>query len=58
MGSNELPETSLKDYQKNEDLLGEDGIIKQLTKTLVEYCWEAKITIRSALTFKSEEKMS
>ena len=40
----ELLYTLLKDYQKPEDLLGEGGIIKQLTKALVERCLEAEMT--------------
>jgi putative transposase len=40
----ELLDTLLKDYQKPEDLLGEGGIIKQLTKALVERCLEAEMT--------------
>ena len=40
----ELLDTLLKDYQKPEDLLCEGGIIKQLTKALVERCLEAEMT--------------
>ena len=31
----ELFDELLKDYQKPEDLLGEDGLLQQLTKALV-----------------------
>ena len=32
----ELLDELLKDYQKPDDLLGQDGILQQLTKALVE----------------------
>jgi putative transposase len=32
----ELLDVLLKDYQKPEDLLGDDGLLQQLTKALVE----------------------
>jgi hypothetical protein len=34
--SNELLDSLLADYKKPEDLIGENGILKQLTKRLVE----------------------
>lgn len=34
----ELLDELLKDYQNPQDLLGEDGIIKQLTKAMIERC--------------------
>ena len=34
----------LKDYKNPEDLLGENGLIKQLTKALVETALESEIT--------------
>ena len=40
----ELIEELLKDYQNPEDLMGEEGILKELTKALVEKC----LTARSA----------
>jgi hypothetical protein len=34
----EVLDQLLKDYQSPEDLLGEGGILKQLTKALIEGC--------------------
>ncbi len=34
----ELLDELLKDYQSPQDLLGENGIIKQLTKGMLERC--------------------
>jgi hypothetical protein len=42
----EILDTLLKDYQNPEDLLGESGILKQLTKALVECCLELKIRLK------------
>ncbi len=39
----ELLDQLLQGYQKPEDLLGEGGILKQLTKALVERCLEAEM---------------
>jgi len=39
----ELIDELLKDYQNPEDLMGEGGIFKQLTKALVERCLTAEI---------------
>ena len=39
--SNELLDSLLADYKKPEDLIGEDGLLKQLTKKLVERALEA-----------------
>lgn len=39
----ELLDELLKGYQNPEDLLGEGGILKQLTKALVERCLEAEM---------------
>ncbi len=41
----ELIDELLKDYEKPEDLIGEGGILKQLTKKLVERCLEAEIDV-------------
>jgi putative transposase len=41
--SPEVLDTILKDYNHPEDLLGEHGILKQLTKALVERCLNAEI---------------
>ena len=38
----ELLDELLKGYQNPEDLLGEGGILKQLTKALVERCLSAE----------------
>jgi hypothetical protein len=38
----ELIDELLKDYQKPEDLMGEGGIFKQLTKALIERCLTAE----------------
>lgn len=40
----EILEELLRDYKKPEDLLGENGIIKELTKRLVEKALEGEIT--------------
>lgn len=34
----------LKDYQKPEDVLGEDGLLKQLTKAVLERAMQAELT--------------
>jgi putative transposase len=39
----ELTDELLKEYRKPEDLMGEGGIFKQLTKALVERCLEAEL---------------
>ncbi len=39
----ELLDELLKGYQNPEDLLGEGGILKQLTKALVERCLSAEM---------------
>ena len=41
--SNELIDSLLADYKKPEDLLGEHGLLKQLTKKLVERALEAEM---------------
>ena len=38
---NELLDELLSDYQKPEDLIGENGLLKQLTKRLVERALDA-----------------
>jgi putative transposase len=40
----DLLDTLLSDYKKPEDLLGENGLLKQLTKALVERALEAELT--------------
>jgi transposase-like protein len=39
----EVLDQLLKDYQSPEDLLGEGGILKQLTKALIERCLEGEM---------------
>lgn len=41
---NELIDNLLKDYKKPEDLLGENGLLKQLTKQLLERAMAAELT--------------
>jgi putative transposase len=40
----ELLDELLKDYQKPDDLLGEDGLLQQLTKALVERALDGELT--------------
>jgi len=40
----EILEEILKDYKNTEDLIGKDGILKELTKRLVEKAMESKLT--------------
>lgn len=45
MGMNEkLLEELMKDYKKPEDLLGDNGLLKQLTKALLEKALEGEMT--------------
>src|SRR6476659_2700391 len=41
---NELIYNLLKDYQKPEDIIGENGLLKQLTKQLLERTMAAELT--------------
>jgi putative transposase len=41
---NELIDNLLKDYKKPEDLIGENGLLKQLTKQLLERAMSAEMT--------------
>jgi putative transposase len=41
---NELIDDLLRDYQKPEDLIGENGLLKQLTKQLLERAMAAELT--------------
>jgi transposase-like protein len=41
----ELLDELLKDYAKPEDLVGEGGILKQLTKALVERCLDTEMQV-------------
>ncbi len=47
----ELIDELLKGYRNTEDLMGEDGIFKQLTKALIERCLSAELD-----THLAEEK--
>jgi putative transposase len=40
----ELIDELLKDYKKPEDMVGENGLLKQLTKPLVERALGAELT--------------
>lgn len=42
--SNDLIDSLLGDYKKPEDLIGENGLLKQLTKALVERSLQAEMT--------------
>jgi putative transposase len=42
--SNDLIDALLKDYRKPEDLIGADGILKQLTQRIVERALQAEMT--------------
>jgi putative transposase len=42
-GSNELIDSLLADYKKPEDLIGENGLLKQRTKKLVERALQAEM---------------
>ena len=41
---NDLIDERLKSYQKPEDFIGESGLLKQLTKKLVERALQAEMT--------------
>ena len=41
---NELLDELLKDYQNPEDVIGENGLLKQLTKALLERAMSAELT--------------
>src|SRR6201991_2397598 len=41
---NELIDNLLKDYKKPEDIIGEHGLLKQLTKQLLERAMAAELT--------------
>lgn len=42
--SKEVLDELMKDYKGPEDITGSDGILKQLTKALIERAMEAEIT--------------
>ena len=39
---NKLIDSLIKDYQKPEDILGENGLLKQLTKAILELVMQAE----------------
>jgi putative transposase len=41
----ELLDELLQDFSKPEDLVGENGILKQLTKALVERCLDTEMEV-------------
>lgn len=41
---NDLLDTLMKNYKNPEDLIGESGLLKQLTKQLLERAMQAEIT--------------
>ncbi len=41
----ELIDELLKDYKKPDDLFGKKGILKQLTKALIEKCLETELEV-------------
>jgi hypothetical protein len=42
--NNELIDNLLKDYEKPADLIGENGLLKQMTKQLLERAMAAEMT--------------
>ncbi|HUN53519.1 MAG TPA: IS256 family transposase, partial [Smithella sp.] len=40
----EILEELLKEYKKPEDLIGKDGLLKELTKRLVEKAMDSELT--------------
>jgi transposase-like protein len=42
--TDELLDKLMKDYKKPEDLIGENGLLKQLTKRLLERAMQAELT--------------
>jgi putative transposase len=42
--TDELLDNLMKDYKKPEDLIGENGLLKQLTKRLLERAMQAELT--------------
>jgi len=45
----EVLDALIKDYKNPEDLLGENGLLKQLTKALLERAMEAELTHEARL---------
>lgn len=42
----EILDELIKDYKNPEDLIGENGLLKQLTKALLERAMAAELTLR------------
>ena len=43
--TDELLDALMKDYKKPEDLIGENGLLKQLTKQLLERAMQSEMTV-------------
>jgi len=41
----ELIDELLKDYETPQDILGEDGLLKELTKVVIERCLETEFVV-------------
>jgi hypothetical protein len=52
----ELIDELLKKYRNPEDLMGEGGIFKQLTKSLIERCLSAELDTGSQAFFRKQIK--
>lgn len=52
----ELLDTLLSGYQKTENLIGENGLLKQLTKALVERGLEVEMIEHLGLVVQLDEK--
>jgi len=46
----ELLNSLLADYRQPEDLIGENGLLKQLTRLLVERALEAEMAVSAAIS--------
>jgi len=58
---NEIIDNLLKDYKKPEDLIGDNGLLKQLTKQLLERAMAAELTstwLREARPWRSQQRNS
>jgi putative transposase len=54
--SRELLDQLIADYQKPEDLIGEDGLLKQLTKALVERALDTELTAHLGHSWSFDHK--
>lgn len=48
--TDELLDALMKDYKKPEDLIGENGLLKQLTKQLLERAMQSEMTVQGRLS--------